>query len=150
VTAGIALGAFAVVLAARKRLGRLVWLTMVTSTVAAAGLVWALSVGGESVSQRLSTLVDDDPGSVYHNNRGHFLQETVEVLLPEYPLGAGLGRWGMMSAYFGDHSNALWAEIQWTGWLLDGGIPLVVVYVLAILSALVAVWRMTRARSGVP
>ncbi len=42
------------------------------------------------------------------------------ICLPQYPLGAGLGRWGMISAYFGDNSNRpIWAEIQWTGrWLL--------------------------------
>ena len=36
----------------------------------------------------------------------------------------------MMLHYFGDRYNAespqIWAEIQWTGWLLDGGIPLMI------------------------
>ncbi len=49
-------------------------------------------------------------------------------LLFEYPFGAGLGRWGMMQVLFGDAS--MWqappihVEIQPTGWLLDGGLPL--------------------------
>ena len=40
----------------------------------------------------------------------------------------GIGRWGMMHVYFGD--SAMWeappihVEIQPTGWLLDGGVPL--------------------------
>ena len=44
------------------------------------------------------------------------------------------GCWGMMFYYFGDPGNtknpALWAEIQWTGWLYDGGIALVFFYTL--------------------
>ena len=45
-------------------------------------------------------------------------------------LGAGLGRWGMMRYYFGNpwsrHSAALWAELQFPAWILDGGIILTV------------------------
>ena len=53
-------------------------------------------------------------------------------LLYEFPFGAGLGRWGMMQVYFGN--GVLWqappihVEIQLTGWLLDGGIPLWLLY----------------------
>jgi hypothetical protein len=60
--------------------------------------------------------------------------------LPKYPWGAGLGRWGMMNAYFGKNGNPLtdqiWVEIQWTGWLLDGGIPLIFAYTSALVFAI--------------
>ena len=57
------------------------------------------------------------------------------------PLGCGLGRWGMMYVYFGDHNApreraALWAEVQITGWAYDGGYPLLIAYMLAALLAL--------------
>ena len=81
------------------------------------------------MSKRLQTLVADDPGKVYHSNRGHFLEDTIYNQLPEYPVGAGLARWGMMNRYFADKDDLLtpplWVEIQWTGWLYDGGIPLI-------------------------
>ena len=38
----------------------------------------------------------------YQENRGIFLTYTLQELLYEYPFGAGIGRWGMMSAYFGE------------------------------------------------
>lgn len=103
------------------------------------GFFFAVLVGGESVTGRLSTLVESDPGTVYYANRGVLLQHTFFDLLPQYPLGAGLGRWGMMRTYFADATSSsapIWAEIQWSGWLLDGGIPLMVLYTIAILIAL--------------
>jgi hypothetical protein len=80
--------------------------------------------------------VEQDATEVYYSNRGIFLAHTVNDLLPEFPVGAGLARWGMMRGYFGDETNPssprIWVEIQWTGWLLDGGIPLLVVYPVAV------------------
>lgn len=104
--------------------------------IAVVGFSLAVALAGSSVTKRLETLVADKPLEVYQKNRGRFLQDTVTKLLPEFPLGAGLGRWGMVNAYFGDNSNPdrvpIWAEIQWTGWVLDGGLPLVIAYVTAI------------------
>ena len=46
----------------------------------------------------------------------------------------------MMMAYFGDYTvrdrGPIYVEIQWTGWLLDGGIPLILSYSLAILTTI--------------
>ena len=61
-----------------------------------------------------------------------FIRYTLSELLYQFPLGAGLGRWGMMHVYFGDPT--LWqappihVEVQLTGWLLDGGVPLWLLY----------------------
>ena len=116
-----------------RRAGRLL---VTVPAVVAGSFLWALAQGGESVSKRYETLLADDPTKVYYQNRGFFLEDTIDVLLPRYPLGAGLGRWGMMRGYFGDPndpaSEAIWVEIQWTGWLLDGGVPLILAYSAAI------------------
>jgi hypothetical protein len=110
-----------------------------------AGSSWGLSVGGKSVRERFGTLTAQSPGQVYQDSRGLFLTYTVETLVPEYPLGAGLGRWGMMNYYCGDHSGfagpALWSEIQWTGWLYDGGVLLVVAYAVTLLAALLTAYK---------
>lgn len=108
----------------------------------------ALSVGGRAVSDRLQTLTEQDPGSVYYSHRGKFLEYTIETLLPRYPLGAGLGRWGMVTRYFGNRSESIWVEIQWTGWLLDGGIPLILAYVAAICVTTYAAFRLATRRDG--
>jgi hypothetical protein len=106
----------------------------------AAGYFLAVTVGGEGGAKAISILTSKDPGALFYHERGRFLEYGVNVLLPKYPFGAGLGRWGMMSYYFGnpDNPNSLpiWVEEQWTGWLLDGGIALIISYVLALFTAL--------------
>jgi hypothetical protein len=136
----IALAVLAGLLAVGGQVRRLARLGVVVSACAVVGLGWAVSVGGETALRRWSALFADDASHVYYTNRGHFLEYTVTHLLPEFPLGAGLGRWGMINGYFGDDSDPesgpLFAEIQWTGWLFDGGVPLIVLYLLALLVAL--------------
>jgi hypothetical protein len=105
-----------------------------------------IEFGGASVASRVLSLVDTPVGELYYRNRGRFLEYTVRELVPEYPLGAGLGRWGMTNSYFGDNSDpdraAIWVEIQWTGWLLDGGIPLIVAYLAVLGLTFRYAWRL--------
>lgn len=131
---------FLSLLAAVGRYGDMVRLFTVLIGVTIGSFAWAYAIGGESVSRRLETLVEDKPTAVYYSNRGYFLEETVNELAPEYPFGAGLGRWGMTRLYFGDESNPasppIWVEIQWTAWVLDGGLPLALLYSLALIVAI--------------
>ena len=65
-------------------------------------------------------------------------------MLYEYPLGAGLGRWGMAAAYFGNFtklSKPLWAEIQFTGWMIDGGILMIALYCGALVVTATTQWK---------
>lgn len=124
------------VLALNGRLLRLTTLLVVMGGFAFAGFGWAVAMGGDTITQRWSSLVEADAGDVYYSNRGYFLEGTLGDVLPEYPLGAGLGRYGMANAYFGDSASALWAEIQWTAWIYDGGLPVLVLYPLGLLVAL--------------
>src|SRR6201997_1104969 len=117
-----------------RRIGskRLAYLTGLMALAAVGGFTWAVGVGGTAITDRVNSLTADNPSEVYQKSRGQFLVYTIDEVLPNYPLGAGPGRWGMMFYYFGDPSNtkspALWAEIQWTGWLYDGGVALVLAY----------------------
>jgi hypothetical protein len=127
--------------------------TMVTGMVGifATVFAWAVRVGGEQTLARILSLTADNAGTVYQQNRGGFLEDTIYNLLPQYPLGAGLGRWGPLNGYFGENWNTftrpLWAEIQWTGWLYDGGVPLILLYVAAILLICRQVWGITQDRT---
>ena len=68
---------------------------------------------------------------------------TFDDLINSYPLGAGLGRWGMIAGYFGGGpERTLWAEIQVAGWAIDGGIPLVLVSVAVLVVVLLAERRL--------
>lgn len=98
---------------------------------------WAAAVGGAQTLDRVTSLFAGSADRVYHENRGIFLAATIDELVPKYPWGAGLGRWGMINSYFGNNGNPftdpIWVEIQWTGWLLDGGIPLIIAYIVALI-----------------
>ena len=70
------------------------------------------------------TLLEDDPRELYYQSRGMQIESAINDLIDEYPFGAGLARWGMMSYYFGDKRSeprGLFAEVQPNAWMLDGG-----------------------------
>ena len=123
----------------RQRLNRIAFLVFTIPAVVGGGYLWASSVGGGDVTSRLDTLSDQPAFDVYYKNRGHFIEHTIAELLPEYPMGAGLGRWGSSLSFFGNpdlpNSQPVWVEVQLTAWLLDGGIPLVLVGYIGILLA---------------
>ena len=135
--------------AVRLRQGRVLhsaWIVGSAAVVITASFAWAVAVGGESVVERFQSMLDVGVLQSYQENRGNFLSYTVQELLYQYPFGAGLGRWGMMSVYFGEPENwrfpALWAEIQLTGWLYDGGILLWVTYASAVATATLYTYRL--------
>lgn len=145
----VALFAVGALFALRGHFERLFQYALVLGLVVGVGLSVSLTLGGDAVARRLNTLVADDASEVYYSNRGHFLDHTVSELLPEYPLGAGLGRWGMMNAYFGARKvRPIWVEVQWTGWLLDGGVPLVLAYVIALALAMWVAFKIALGKLG--
>jgi hypothetical protein len=134
----------------RSEAGTLTRLLVVIGVVAFFGFTWAIMVGGNEVGERFATLTASDPGTVYHQNRGLFIEASINDILPEYPLGAGLGRWGMMNHYFGDNSDPktamIWSEEQFTAWLVDGGVPLILAYLFAIAVAILFAFRLALKR----
>jgi hypothetical protein len=119
---------YAIALIAQRRVAKATTVAMLGGAVGLIGFAIALSLGGASVSERFMTLFESDPIDVYYGARGIQLSYSLSELLFDYPLGAGLARWGMAAAYFGSGRPALWAELQVTGWLIDGGVPMLVLY----------------------
>jgi hypothetical protein len=128
------------------RFARAGWLAGMAAALVVASFFWAASVGGSSIERRFLDLREQGTLSVYRENRGAFLAYTTGELLEQYPLGAGVGRWGMMNQYFGNpnefQSTPIYVEIQLTGWLLDGGVPMWLLYGGAILLSMFVVFRM--------
>jgi hypothetical protein len=150
VMVGVSVLSMAIPFAARRRLGDFWTIAGAVAAVAVVGFVMAVSVGGEAVTNRFSTLLEGDPASVYYSNRGFFVQHTITELVPQYPVGAGLGRWGMVASYFGETAkHSLWAEVQWTAWLYDGGLLMMVAYPLAIAVALRTALRIATENDGI-
>ncbi len=149
VVTAISLVGVTAVLALRRDYKRLTGFSVVLIAVLVVSFRGAVSMANQSVEHRVRSLTAATPQQIYEQNRGGFLKQAFEEMLPEYPLGAGMGRWGMMQSYFGDKSNpdeARWAEIQWSGWILDGGAPLMIAYVwivgITLLTTLgIARWR---------
>ena len=96
--------------------------------------------GGESVQKRYTGIYENGMVQTYQENRGSFLSYTIFDQPFEFPFGAGIGRWGMMSAYFPESGNwlhpALYAEIQPTGWIYDGGILMCLFYPAGLIVAM--------------
>lgn len=152
VMTGVCVIAFTFMMARRGEFSRLVGVLVSLGAVVAVAGTAAVTIGGETVTSRLMTLVEEDPTTVYMSNRGFFMEYTIRYAIPQYPVGAGPGRWGMMNYYFGSQddpqSQPLWSEINWTAWTYDGGIPLLVTYVGAIGIALWQAWKIGRDRAN--
>lgn len=124
-----------ILLSASGRLPRVFWSLFFGGIVIVLGFQLAFDLAGDTVTNRLATLVQADPTTVYKDNRGFMLEDAIVNLLPKYPLGAGLGHWGMMNIYFGTPDDRIGAEVQWVGWILDAGIPMLIAYPVAVFAA---------------
>jgi len=129
----------------QRRFGRVTQFGLLAGSTIVGAFLLALTLGGPSIQERVMTLFASDPISVYHNARGVQLDITFRDLLYQYPFGAGLARWGMAAAYFQPtnlDSPPLWAEIQFTSWMIDGGILLMVLYIGVVVVTSLAQWRL--------
>jgi hypothetical protein len=129
-------------LVVRKRVGQAMMLAGVAATLIMLAFSLALLLGGGSIRDRFATVLSSDPANFYYTNRGGQLEQGFKDFVVQYPLGAGLGRWGMMRHYFGNqwtlNSPPIWAEIQFPAWLLDGGVVLMLLYTTALI---VSLWQ---------
>ena len=146
----IALGmmiVYALVAARQGRVGRATQFAVLAGSIVVGAFVLAVSLGGPTIVERINTLTASDPYSVYHGARGVQLESTFGQMLTDAPLGAGLGRWGMAGGYFGTAGSGkgLWAEIQFTGWMIDGGVPMIALYLAALIVTAFAQYRVARA-----
>jgi hypothetical protein len=135
---------YALVATRQGRAGRAAQFTILGGGLIVGAFMVALALGGQSVLDRFMTLLANDPMSVYQTARGTQLQVTFGDLFVNHPLGSGLGRWGMVANYFGTFSygtGAIWAEIQLTGWMIDGGILMLALYAGALVVVALSEYR---------
>jgi hypothetical protein len=147
VVAVLMLAVYAMVLFRQGRGARSSQFTLLAAAVLIFSFALALTVGGTSVAERFKTLFADDPLAVYQQARGAQLKYTFAELLYQYPFGAGLGRWGMAAVYFGSMDPTIppiWAEIQFTGWMIDGGVLMIGLYLAALLTAAQSQFNLAR------
>jgi hypothetical protein len=148
----VMLVSYVAVLAAQNRARRAAIFGSLATGLVVAAFSFSLILGGGSIAERTSTLLAQDPISLYSASRGGQLVYTFDELLTTHPLGAGLGRWGMIGGYFGaggnPESTRLWAEIQIAGWAIDGGIPLLLLSLIALGVTFTSQVRIARGHSN--
>lgn len=130
----------------QRRLLQFQLITGIGVVLITGAVIWAVNIGGDSISGRFSFLWGQQDYKDLANERGQFWSYTLNDLLFLYPLGAGVGRWGVMQTSFNNDptnetSSPLYVEIQVTGWLFDGGYVMWVVYPMALLFALAQIFR---------
>lgn len=136
--------AYIAISARQQRLGRATQFAILAGGIFVGSFMLAVALGGQSVTDRFLTLATGDPLQVYRNARGVQLDVTFGEMLTNAPLGSGLARWGMAAGYFGTRQAGtnIWAEIQFTGWMIDGGILLIVLYVGALIVTALTQYRL--------
>jgi hypothetical protein len=138
ITGGMAIVYVVILWLLQRRRQQALRILAISGALGIATFFFTVNFGGRVVATRFATLTTDAPVTIYYKSqRGSMVEEAFTKLLPEYPLGAGLGRWGMMRLYFGDSFNPdspmIWAEVQWPAWILDGGVILLLLYFAAML-----------------
>jgi hypothetical protein len=141
-------GAYFSVLMVQQRKSRAMLFAGVAAAIVVATFSFALMLGGQSIAERTLTLLAQDPVALYAGSRGGQLSYTFGEILQKYPLGAGLGRWGMIAVYFGAAASPdvepLWVEIQVAGWAIDGGVVLLALSLGALVVTLATEARIAR------
>ena len=147
VAAVVMILAYAAVAFRQGRLSRASQFSILAGGLLFGSLSLAVTLGGAAISERVASLFASDPLSVYQGARGTQLTFTFLELLFNYPFGAGLARWGMAASYFGStnpNSPPIWAEIQFTGWMVDGGLIMVAIYLGALAATTLSQWRVAQ------
>lgn len=132
------------------RRGSATQFALVLAVAIGGGLSVAITLGGAQILTRVTTLLASDPFELYYASRGGQIVYALDDVA-NAPFGSGLGRWGMTALYFFDPSNldapSIWAEIQISGWLVDGGFVVLATYALALIVTALYEWRVARTAS---
>jgi hypothetical protein len=107
-------------------------------TVVLGALAWTIATGGSAVVHRFASLINTNPARLYYGSRGIFVEQALGDVLWRYPLGYGMGWWGMIYASFGNLAvpSNVWVEVMVPAWVYDGGFPLLIGYVGALAAAM--------------
>ncbi len=119
----------------RGRTGEALTLAFASAGMSIGALYWVARRMGSGVLERFRTLVDSDTGDLYRRSRGGFVWEALTRTVWENPLGHGLGWWGMIHSTFRNPTrySTVWVEVMIPAWVIDGGFPLLILYMGAVI-----------------
>ena len=133
----ICLVVLVVIFMAQKNFGYATLLGGLGAAMIVGALSWVMATSGRVVVERFLGLASRTSARSYEESgRSEYVKHALEVMIWEHPLGQGLGRWGATFSAFGDRSRgSIWVEVMINAWVVDGGIPLLVLYNLAVVLA---------------
>ena len=143
----VSLMALIFVMALQKRWTNVVQIAVAGFIVVIGGFLWAAREGGNTITDRYFTLVDDSPTAVLLNSsRATMVQNSLTERIWEIPFGAGLGRYGQVYGYFANKSygDMIWCENQVSAWTIDGGVLMVVMGFGSVITALISSLKVAR------
>ena len=142
----ICLGVLVGVFVLQKNYGYATALGGLGAAMVVGALIWVMTTSGRVVVERFLGLAERSWGESYTGSgRAAFVTNTLTVFMWENPLGCGLGRWGTISGAFGDPTDpGVWVEVMIAAWVVDGGIPLLIFYAVAITVAMLDTLRIAR------
>jgi hypothetical protein len=135
----ICLTVLAAVFVMQKNFGYATLLGGLGAAMVVGALSWVMATSGRVVVERFLGLATDGLSETYSKSRrGDYIWAALTHTLPENPIGVGLGWWGTIYGALGDksHPSRVWVEVMIPAWVIDGGLPLLVLYAGAICLAM--------------
>ena len=128
----------AVVLSLQRNYRQASLLVSTGATVLVAAMAWAVQTVGVGTLNRFTELFEGDVGSYFFKLRGAYIEQALTEVVWDNPLGYGMGWWGQIHGLFADPNRIsyVWVEVMIPAWIYDGGFPLLIGYVGAIVLAL--------------
>ena len=104
-------------------------------------LTWVMATSGRVVVERFLGLTEKSFVETYNTSRGGFVRFALTEQMWDAPLGYGLGCWGAAAGLFAQGLRGVWVEVMITSWVVDGGMPLISLYAIAIVLAMLDTLR---------
>jgi hypothetical protein len=138
----ICLAVLAAVFVLQKNFGYATLLGGLGAAMVVGALSWVMATSGRVVVERFLGLTERSFSESYYGSaRGGLVQFALTHQMWEAPLGMGLGGWGVAPGLVGAAPNGVWVELMITGWVADGGIPLLTLNFIALIAAMINTLR---------
>jgi hypothetical protein len=119
---------------AQRNLRHAMVIGVLGAVMIAGALSWVMATSGMVVVERFLGLASENFTESYAKSRGGYVRFALTEEIWANPVGVGLGWWGTIYGTLGDKSkpNPYWVEVMISAWVYDGGFPLLILYVGAI------------------
>jgi hypothetical protein len=138
----ICLAVLGAVFVLQKNFGHATLLGVLGAAMVVGALSWVMATSGRVVVERFLGLTEKPFSQSYNESaRGGLVWFALSFQMWDAPLGMGLGGWGVAPGLVGAAPIGVWVELMITGWIADGGIPLLALNFIALIAAMINTLR---------